>query len=726
MDQEQAKQRVEELRAQLREHEYRYYVLAEPSVTDREYDGLLAELEELERQWPGLRTEDSPTRRVGGEPIGGFVTVAHAVGMMSIDNTYDEGELRAWGERVGKRLREDEGHFVPPAKRGGELPGAGLRFVCEPKVDGVAVSLRYEEGMLVRAVTRGDGQRGDDVTANVRTVRGVPLRLREEGRFASPAKPPEVLEVRGEIYMTFAGFAKMNLEREESGEAMFMNPRNATAGSLKQLDSRIVAKRDLRFFAHGLGEVSPPEVFGSHSAFLEAIRAMGLPVNERIEVVGSMDEVWGYIRKFEGERRGLGYPVDGVVVKVDSVEQQKVLGVTSKSPRWCIAYKYEPDQAKTRLVKVDWQVGKTGRLTPRATMEPVLLAGTTVSHATLHNADEIARKDIRIGDTVVIEKAGEIIPQVVKVETEQRTGHEKKIAPPEVCPSCGGPVVREEGEAAHRCVNVECPAQFREKLIYFAGRKQMDIDGLGEKLVDALLEKGYVRHFADVYGLTAEQLAMLPRMGEKSAANVIEGIEASKNRGLSRVLGSLGIRHIGAATARSIAGRFADVDALREADAERLAEVEDVGPIVAGSLYDWLHSDAGRAVVEGLKMAGVDWKSREYVDEGTKGIRDEGNKGRRDEGNKGRREEGTKGIRDEGRNVFDGKTVVLTGTLAHFAREELAEKLRQLGAKVTGSVSKKTDRVIAGEEAGSKLDKARELGVEIWDEKRLMKELGDG
>ncbi|MHB1157765.1 MAG: NAD-dependent DNA ligase LigA, partial [Phycisphaerales bacterium] len=721
-------------------------------VTERAYAGLLAELGELEREWPGLRTGDSPTQRVGGEPIGGFVTVAHAVGMMSIDNTYDEGELRAWGERIQKGLRdggtkgrrgeeeeeEEEGHFVPPAKRGGELPGSGIRFVCEPKVDGVAVSLRYEGGMLVRAVTRGDGQRGDDVTVNVRTVRGVPLRLRpwkEEGRFASPAKPagvgvsgagmpgargagtprlagvPDVLEVRGEIFMTFAGFAKMNLEREESGEPMFMNPRNATAGSLKQLDPRVVAKRDLRFFAHGRGEILPTESFASHGEFLEAIRAMGLPVNEGIETVGSMDEVWGYIRRFEGGRRELGYPVDGVVVKVDSVEQQKVLGVTSKSPRWCIAYKYEPDQAKTRLVRVDWQVGKTGRLTPRATMEPVLLAGTTVSHATLHNADEIGRKDIRIGDVVVIEKAGEIIPQVVKVETEKRPPEAEEIRPPTTCPSCGGPIVREEGEAAHRCVNVECPAQFREKLIYFAGRKQMDIDGLGEKLVDALLEKGLVKHFADVYGLKAEQLAGLPRMGDKSAANVMAGIEASKNRGLSRVLGSLGVRHIGAATARSIAGRFKDVDALMEAGVEELAEVEDVGPVVAGSLCDWLHSDAGRAVVEGLKEAGVDWKSREYVGEGRKGGRDEGTEGRREDA-------------PAPGSVFAGKTVVLTGTLAHFAREELSEKLRGLGAKVTGSVSKKTDVVIAGEEAGSKLDKAKELGVAVWDEKRLMEELG--
>lgn len=711
------------MRGRLREHEYRYYVLAEPSVTDREYDVLLAELGELEREWPGLRTGDSPTQRVGGEPIGGFVTVAHAVGMMSIDNTYDEGELRAWGERVGKGfgVRGSGGTGTGPAEAG--HAGSGIRFVCEPKVDGVAVSLRYEGGVLVRAVTRGDGQRGDDVTVNVRTVRGVPLKLRNPTDGSPWALG--ALEVRGEIYMTFRGFAKMNLEREESGEAMFMNPRNATAGSLKQLDPRIVAKRDLRFMAHGRGEISPPEatppeatppevteapeVFGSHWEFLQAIKAMGLPVSERIEVVGSMDEVWGYIQRFEGERRGLGYPVDGVVVKVDSVEQQKVLGVTSKSPRWCIAYKYEPDQAQTKLVRVDWQVGKTGRLTPRATMEPVLLAGTTVSHATLHNADEIARKDIRIGDVVVIEKAGEIIPQVVSVKTEKRPPEAEKIVPPEVCPSCGGPIVREEGEAAHRCVNVECPAQFREKLIYFAGRKQMDIDGLGEKLVDALLEKGYVKHFADVYGLKAEQLAGLPRMGDKSAANVIEGIEASKNRGLSRVLGSLGIRHIGAATARSIAGRFADVDALVSASVEELAEVEDVGLIVAGSLYDWLHSDAGRVVVEGLKTAGVDWKSREFQVPAIPA----------------KAAPGSEDGHDRAWGTWMGKTVVLTGTLAHFAREELAEKLRGLGAKVTGSVSKKTDVVIAGEEAGSKLDKARELGVEVWDEKRLMEELGE-
>ncbi len=660
--------RIEELRDAIRRHERLYYVENKPEISDRRFDELMKELEELETAHPDLVTPDSPTQRVGGEPIAGFATVEHAVPMLSIDNTYDEDELRRWHERVRRELGVES--------EGGLFNRSDLQYVCDPKIDGVAISLRYESGRLARAVTRGDGRHGDDVTANVRTIRAIPLTLAGD-------EVPDVVEIRGEVFIPNEVFVQINLKRDEAGEEVFANPRNATAGSLKQLDPRVVAERDLHFIAHSRGVIES-DPFDTHSDFVEAIRGWGVPTSPHATVAENVDEVWGYIQNFDEQREQLDYAVDGVVIRVNRYAQQNELGATSKAPRWAIAYKYAPDQATTKLIKVDWQVGKTGKLTPRATMAPVLLAGTTVQHATLHNHDEIERKDIRVGDTVVIEKAGEIIPQVVSVVTEQRPDDAAPITPPSECPSCGGPIVQEEGEVAHRCLNPECPAQFREKLIWFAGRGQMDIDGLGEKLVDQLIEADLVQHFADLYRLTAEQVASLERMGEKSAENLIEAIDESKQRGLSRVLGALGIRHVGATTARTICRRFPDVDALLSASVEELEKVEDVGPIVAESLHTFLQSPQGHSALSSLKEVDVDLTSREYQASAA-----------------------------DTDSPFAGKTIVLTGSLDSFARQELTEKLEALGAKVSSNVSKKTDLVIAGSDPGSKYDKAGKLGVPI-------------
>ncbi len=680
MTRKQAAERIEQLRAEIEHHNYLYYVEASPEISDAAFDGLMKELEQLEAQFPDHVTSDSPTQRVGGEPLEGFETVRHAVPMLSIDNTYVAEELRHWVDRTQKGLGVDR----------------KVRFTCEPKIDGVGISLRYERGRLVQAVTRGDGVQGDDITAGARTIRPIPLVLREgQGRRKKAPPIPEVLEVRGEVVMTYETLQRINADRTRRGETPFANPRNATAGSLKQLDPRIIAQRDLRFFGHGRGVIEPPP-FDSHMAYVEALRSWGVPTSPHVETCESFDEVWDYITRYDRRREREPYPVDGVVVKVNSYEQQQELGATSKAPRWCIAYKYAPDQATTKLRRVDWQVGKTGQVTPRATMDPVQLAGTTVQHATLHNYDEVRRKDVHVGDIVVIQKAGEIIPQVIDVEREQRPRDATPIRPPKKCPSCGGPVVRSEEEVAHRCPNPECPAQFREKLIWFAGRGQMDIDGLGIKLIDQLLDRGLVRSFADVYRLRVEDLVGLERMGKKAAENVVRGIEASRHRGLARLLGALGIRFVGTATARLIARRFPDIDALLATSLEELMEVEEIGPVVAKSLHGYLQSEAGRKTLEGLRSVGVDMTSHEHQ------------------------------AAHAVESPFAGKTVVLTGTLSRFGRDELAEKLQSLGANVSSSVSKKTDLVIAGENAGSKYDKAKQLGVAIWDEATLLRNLPEG
>lgn len=710
--------RIAELRDLLTRANRAYYVDAEPLMSDTEFDHLLKELAELEAKHPDLADPASPTVRVGGEPIEGFVTRDHAAPMMSIDNTYNEAEVRAWVVRVSKRLKDE-----------GEGAAESDRFVCDPKVDGVAVSLRYENGELSYALTRGDGTRGDDVTHAARTVRAIPLRLDAPNK-----KLPDVLEIRGELFIPLSQFARINRERAEAGEAPLMNPRNATAGTIKMLDPTVAADRKLGFVAHGRGEVDDGFA-NSFTEFLTKIKAMGVAVSPMSTVARDAEAVLAAIEKFNNDRHDLDYLTDGMVVRVNRFAQQDTLGVTSKSPRWAIAYKYAAERATTVMLGVEHQVGKTGKITPRATMEPVLLAGTTVQHATLHNYGQIAQKDIRIGDTVEIEKAGEIIPYVLGVVASARAKNSKKIKPPKVCPACGGVLEVEPAEAeddpiletTRRCVNPECPAQVREKLVWFVGRRQMDIDGLGEKTIDLIRENGDIplEHFADIFRLHEHEDALkeLEGLGEKSVALMLKGIEASKSRGMARVLAGLGMRHVGESTARALARVFPSVDALLEAAAwqlmptalnsmsqaerERLTgstdKLEDppetgLGALTAPVVHEYLHSKAARQTFDDLRSVGVDLASKDYVDLDTRG-------------------------EASGDSAFAGRKFVMTGSLEHFERGALKDVLETLGAKVSGSVSKNTDVVVAGEKAGSKLDKARELGVEIWDEARLLDEL---
>ncbi len=646
-----------------------YHVDAAPEMTDSEYDALLRELEALEAAHPELRDPNSPTQRVGGDPIEGFRTVPHAVPMMSIDNTYSVQDLQAWHERVLKGLDD-------------EAP----QYVCDPKIDGVAVSLRYEAGALVLAVSRGDGERGDDITAQVRTIRAVPLKL-DTASHAVPA----VLEVRGEVFIPNDEFDRINREREAERLPLFANARNSTAGTLKSLDPKVTASRRLDFVAHGRGAVDGLDDVETHMGFVERLGAHGIPTSPDTKLCSDLAVAVQTIEAFHKQRSSLGYGVDGMVIRVNRFDHQERLGSTSKAPRWCIAFKYPAEQGATTLHRVDWQVGKGGTLTPRATMEPLLLAGTTVSHATLHNIQEIQRKDIRIGDTVIVEKAGDIIPQVVRVETGKRRGTEKRIRPPKKCPACKG-VVEREGPKIY-CINPECPAQFTEKLAWFCGRGQMDIDGLGWKLVSQLVESGLVTHFAELFTLNREELLGLERMGEKSVDNILEGLERSKSRGLARVLAGLGIRHIGATAARTLAQNFRDADALLAAAVQDIEALADFGQITAATLHAHLHSTPGRDTFRRLAKVGVDMTSHD--------------------------------LRHEKASPLMGRVIVLTGTLEHYSRQALTERLESLGAKVTGSVSKKTDLVIAGEDAGSKLEKARTLGIDTWDEAKLREFLDD-
>lgn len=663
MSQDPDLKRIEVLRTLLTQANAGYWVHDDPTMSDRQYDTLLVELERLEAAHPEAWSDESPTRVVGGRPVESFETVSHTVPMQSIDNTYTIGEVRAWHERV---VGEDE----PPL------------ISCDPKIDGVAVSLRYERGRLVRGVTRGDGVRGDDITAQVKRIRDVPVHLGGE--------VPAVLEVRGELFMPNAIFEQVNAEREAKGEPLFANARNLTAGTLKSLDTGIVAKRQLSFLAHGRGEVEGLEAEG-YAAFQQAIAELGIPTSTLIRSTCDVDELIKWIEEFAGQRDALGYGVDGMVVRVDDFRLQAGLGATSKAPRWCIAFKYPAEQGRTVLERVDWQVGRNGTLTPRATMSPIELAGTTVSHATLHNIEEIRRRDIRIGDSVWVEKAGEIIPQVVSVITEARTGGEQIIEPPQVCPACGGPV-GPEGPRVF-CLNPECPAQLRERVAWYAGRGQMDIDGLGEKVVDQLVDADLIAHIADLYAIRVEDLVPLERFARQSAENLVAAINGSRGRGLSRVLAAIGIRQIGRSAARTLATHFEDLPALRRATQAELAELPDFGDITAGLLHGFLQSDVGVDLFERLISAGVDVRSDLYQSAGTDG------------------------------SSWSGKRVVLTGTLDGFSRGELTQRLEGMGATVSGTVSTRTDLVIAGEKAGSKLEKARGLGVEVWDEKRLVEEL---
>ncbi len=663
-----AQKRIEQLRREIREHDYLYYVLNQPRISDRRYDKLLAELKELEQANPGLITADSPTQRVSERPLEGFATVRHAVPMLSIDNTYNADELKAFDERVAKGL----GH-------------RDYDYVVELKIDGVATSLRYERGLLVTGATRGDGRMGDDITANVRTIKAIPLSL-----IGDEVRIPEVLEVRGEVYMPTKSFVELNRQKEQTGEALFANPRNAAAGSLKLLDSRITAKRNLAFFAYATGEVSQPIAPG-HYETLQAFKKLGLPVNPNIQKAKDIDEVIEICNSWDQRRAKLEYQIDGMVIKVNNLEQRDILGYTGRAPRWCISYKFAAEQAETIVESIDVQVGKSGTLTPVANLTPVLLAGTTVKRATLHNFDQVNRLDVRAGDTVVIEKAGEIIPQVIEVRKDRRPAHAVPFKPPQKCPNCGGDVKKDPEGVFLRCVNPHCLGRLKERLRYFAGRGQMDIEHLGEALIDQLVEAGLVNNVADIYKLTKDDLVALERMGDKSAQNVIDSIEASKTRPLWRLVAGLGIRHIGGQTAQDLAEHFGSLDALMNASEGELDGVEQIGEKVAQSVYEFFHDDRNGAVIEQLKAAGLKPEPPEV-----------------------RRSD-----------KLAGKTIVVTGTLEHFSRQQIEQAIRQAGAKASGSVSKKTDYVLAGEDPGSKLDKAKKLGVEIIDEQRFMKMIED-
>lgn len=650
--------RICELRTLLEQADYDYYVENHPTIGDREYDMLLAELVSLEQSNPDQASPTSPTQRVGGKPIDSFTSVQHSIPMQSMDNTYTSSDLRTWLTRVTVSL--------------GETP----QCTCDPKIDGVAVSLRYEQGNLVSAVTRGDGERGDEVIEQAKTIRSIPLRLRGD--------LPKVLEVRGEIFMPNSSFDAINNQREIDGDPLFANARNATAGTLKSLDPSIVASRNLAFLAHGKGEVRWNDAPATWSQFANSIRSFGIPVSDQLQCCGTIDEIEAVVEAFASKRLELDFGVDGMVIRVDSIAQQTELGSTSKSPRWCIAFKYPAEQGETILLQVDWKVGKNGTLTPRATMEPIVLAGTTVSHASLHNIEEIRRKDIRVGDKVIVEKAGEIIPQVVEVSESYRDGSQVPIEPPINCPTCGA-VVEKEGPKLF-CVNPECPAQFREKVKWFAGRDQMDIDGLGDKVVDQLIDADLVHHFADLYKLTAEDLLPLDGFAQKSADALVAAIDDSKTQGFMRVLSSVGFRLVGRATAKTIVAVYPSIASLFEASIEDFVELHDFGQVTAEVLHALLHSEQGQELFRRLGEAGVLLESIDSIVEDPQ---------------------------------FAGKIIVLTGTLQGWERSSLQSILEQRGAKVTGSVSAKTDIVIAGEKAGSKLNKAYDLGVEVWDEVRL-------
>lgn len=672
MSVEPAEKEIERLRAEIRRHEHRYYVLNDPEISDYEFDQLMHKLQELERRHRELVTPDSPTQRVGGEPARELPKVRHHVPMLSLDNTYSLEELRGFDRRVH------------------ELSGrASVAYVAELKLDGLSMALSYENGVLIRGVTRGDGVEGEDVTANVKTIRSVPLRIGAE-QLAS-ARFPKRFEVRGEVIMPQRAFEQLNARREAAGEPKFANPRNSAAGSLRQLDSKITAQRRLDMFHYYL-LVDGRVPFPRHSQALDALEKAGFKVNPNRRVCKSFDELAAYINEWETRREKLEYEIDGIVVKVDDTRLWDELGTTAKSPRWAIAYKYPARQATTVVRKIRAQVGRTGTLTPVADLDPVDVGGVTVSHATLHNMDEIGRLGVKEGDTVLIQRAGEVIPQVVKLVKHAPDGREFHM--PKKCPVCGGEVFRAEGEVAYRCVNAACPAQLKESLLHFASRRAMDIDGLGEALVDQLVAQGLVKDAAGLYELTTEQLAGLERMGKKSAANLTAEIEKSKQAEWARVLYAVGIPFVGERTARLLAEHFDSLDALLNARPEELDQVPEIGPKTAEGIQEFLAEKRNRETLERLRKAGVRME-RERV-------------------------------AHRGPQPLTGKQFVLTGTLPNLSRDDATAKIAEAGGRVTGSVSKKTDYVVVGDEPGSKLEKARTLGVKTIDEAELLKMIGGG
>jgi len=661
--------KIEALREKIRHHEYLYYVLDNPEITDADFDKLMQQLKDLEAEHPSLVTLDSPTQRVGGKPREGFVKVPHSSPMLSLDNTYNEDELRDWERRVH------------------ELSGRkDVDYVCELKLDGMSLALVYEDGRLLRGVTRGDGSVGEDVTLNIRTVRSIPLSIPREK--LKKAGIPVDFEVRGELLMPTASFKKVNEERERQGLPTFANPRNFTAGTVRQLDANITAQRRMDFFPYILLE-NGRTYFDRHSKTLAALDAAGFKVNQNRKLVHSMDEVWAFIQPWETKRDTLPYEIDGIVVKVDRTALQDELGFTGKAPRWAIAYKYAARGGVTKLERIRWQTGRTGKLTPVAELAPIPIGGTTVRNATLHNMDEIQRLGVKIGDWVRVERGGDVIPKVVEVDKDHPRGHEE-IDAPEKCSICGTNVVRIEGEVDYRCVNANCPAKLLGTILHFASRGVMNIDGMGESLVTQLIDRGLVKNVANIYDLTKRDLLSLERFADKSAQNILDEIENSKKLPLERVIYGLGIRMVGERTAQFLAEHFGSMEALEQASVEGLQDVNEVGPRIAESIVEFFSIAANRKLIERLREAGLTLKGK-------------------------KKERGTK---------LAGKTFVLTGTLAKYTRDEAKKMIEDAGGKVTGSVSKKTDYVVAGTEAGSKLDKAKELGVAVIDEKEMEKLAG--
>ena len=666
-------QKLTELRTTLRHHEYLYHVMDTPEIPDAEYDRLMRELRELEAQHPELITPDSPTQRVGAAPLASFSQIRHEVPMLSLDNVFDEESFLAFNKRVQDRLKNSD----------------DLTYCCELKLDGLAVSILYENGLLVQAATRGDGTTGEDITSNVRTIRAIPLKLRGDNI-------PQRLEVRGEVFLPQAGFEKINEEARRTGGKVFANPRNAAAGSLRQLDPRITAKRPLTFFCYGVGVLEGGELPASHSARLQQFKFWGLPVSERVKLCHTPEEVLTYYRKVEEDRPNLGFDIDGVVIKVDSLALQEQLGFVARAPRWAVAFKFPAQEQMTVVRDVEFQVGRTGAITPVARLEPVHVAGVLVSNATLHNADEIERLGLRIGDKVVIRRAGDVIPQVVNVVLSERPEETREIVFPTHCPVCHSDVERVEGEVVTRCTGgLICGAQRKESLKHFVSRRALDVDGMGDKIIDQLVEKEYVHTPADLFQLTPGKLTGLDRMGPKSAQNIVDALEKSKETTFARFLYALGIREVGEATAAGLAAHFGTIEALEQASIDDLQKVPDVGIVVATHVRNFFAEESNREVIAQLRKEGVRWPAPVVVNA------------------------------EEIDSPFAGKTIVLTGSLSQLSRDDAKAQLVALGAKVAGSVSKKTDLVIAGEAAGSKLAKAQELGIAVIDEDEMLRLLGE-